>query len=372
VEVELGLRHGGDDLANVVAAGGRGHDAMLRCRRSNDRQQESDRVTVPSRVAALAHGAGFGVVIALVFAVLALGSAGLVTSADHLPGPSTRPELTWAGDQAVRPGLDAATREIGAITDDVDRLGALGRGALAALAGNDWELLASTIDRGGTLVLTIRNRATTLRTSLLALPGLGRTAALRLSQDTLDRQQRLFDALDATDGLAAAWARLDSGSVNAARLATLLTQHDTLITEGIKAGLARRTAEALSKIDQAGATLDQAATLRNRLANSVDVSELDEWLRRNRNYDVALRRLYVAAAASPTRVNAALRAAIAAEQAARKQLPGDTSGLVIIMAEIARGGLNQAVLAIEEARGSLAAVVDAENADESPSPSVGP
>jgi hypothetical protein len=330
-------------------------------------------VTVRSRVAALTPGAGFGVVIVLVFVVLAFGSAGLITSADHLPGPSTRPELTWAGDQAIRPGLDAATRDIRAMTKDVDSLGVLGRGALAALAGNKWDLLDSTIDRGAELVLAIRNRASALRTSLLALPGLGRNAGLRLSPDSLDREQRLFDALVATDGLATSWARLDAGSVNAGRLAGLLTQHDVLITKAIDAGLKRRTAEALSNIDQATATLDQAGTLRDRLANSVDVSELNEWLRRNRNYDVALRRLYVASAASPNRVNAELRAAAAAEEAARKQLPEDTSGLVIIMAEIARGGLNQAVLAIEEARGSLAAVVDAEiAADESASPSAGP
>jgi hypothetical protein len=330
-------------------------------------------VTVRSRVAALASGAGFGVVTVLVFVVLAFGSAGLITSADHLPGPSTRPELTWAGDQAIRRGLDAATRDVAAMRKDLDSLGVLGRGALAALAGNEWDLLDSTIDRGAELVLAIRNRAGALRTSLLALPGLGPTAQLRLSPESLDRQQRLFDALDATDGLATSWARLDAGSVNAARLATLLTQHDVLITEAIDAGLKRQTAEALSKIDQATATLDQAGTLRDRLANSVDVSELNEWLRRNRNYDVALRRLYVASAASPNRVNAELRAAAAAEEAARKQLPEDTSGLVIIMAEIARGGLNQAVLAIEEARGSLAAVVDAEiAADESASPSPGP
>jgi hypothetical protein len=328
-------------------------------------------VTVRSRVAALTPGAGFGVVIVLVFVVLAFGSAGLVTSADHLPGPSTRPELTWAGDQAIRPGLDAATRDIGGLTKDLDSLGVLGRGALAALAGNQWDLLDSTIDRGAQLVLAIRDRATALRTSLMGLPGLGRNAQLRLSPDSLDRQQRLFDALTATDGLVAAWGRLDSGSVSAARLAALLTQHDTLITEAIDAGLKRRTADALAKIDGATAALDQAATLRDRLANSVDVSELNEWLRRNRNYDVALRRLYVAAAASPNRVNAELRAAAAAEEAARKQLPQDTSGLVIIMAEIARGGLNQAVLAIEEARGSLAAVVNAEIAADgtvSPSP----
>jgi hypothetical protein len=340
---------------------------MLRCRRPNDRQQESDRVTVRSRVASLAPGAGFGLVILAVFVLLAFGSAGLITSIDHLPGASARPELTWGADEAIRPGLDAATTDLEGMTADIDRLGGLGRGALAAVAGSKWDILDSTIADGVVLVSGIRDRTDALRGRLIALPGLGRTAQTRLSQQSLDRQQRLFDALDATDGLATAWAKLAAGGINAAQVSTLLTQHDVLVTQAIDAGLKRHTPEALADIDHATATLDQAGTLRDRLANSVDVAELNEWLRRNRNYDVALRRLYVASAASPTRVSPELRAASDAEKAARAELPGDTSGLVIIMAEIGRGGLNQAVLAIEEARGSLADVLNAEAAAGSPS-----
>jgi hypothetical protein len=55
-----------------------------------------------------------------------------------------------------------------------------------------------------------------------------------------------------------------------------------------------------------------------------------------------------------------VRKAFAAEQAARRQLPSDTRALVVIMSDLARGGLNQAVIAIEEARGALAAALDAQ------------
>ena len=48
-----------------------------------------------------------------------------------------------------------------------------------------------------------------------------------------------------------------------------------------------------------------------------------------------------------------------AEAAARERLPADTRGLVIILAEIGRGGLNQAVIGIEEARGKLDAAARA-------------
>jgi hypothetical protein len=57
-------------------------------------------------------------------------------------------------------------------------------------------------------------------------------------------------------------------------------------------------------------------------------------------------------------VTGAVRKAFAAEKAARERLPGDTRGLVVIMAEIGRGGMNQAVISIEEARGELDAALE--------------
>ncbi len=316
-------------------------------------------MTRRSGALALVSRVGFGLVIGIVLVTLALGSAGLITAVDHLPGDA-RPELTWAADNAARPGLDAATHELANVSGDVDRLATLGRGALAALASSKWDVLDSTIDDGAVLVRSIRDRGDRIQASLTALPGFGLNAEMRLSAATIDREQRLFTAVDATDGLATSWARLASGSISASELSTLLSRHDTLITSAIDAGVKGDTKNALSRIDQATATLDDATKLRDRLQNAVDVTELNEWLRRNRDYDVALRRLYVVSAKTPTRVTAELRAAIAAEQAARKQLPADTSGLVIIMAEIGRGGLNQAVLAIEEARGSLADALQTE------------
>ena len=77
---------------------------------------------------------------------------------------------------------------------------------------------------------------------------------------------------------------------------------------------------------------------------------LDQWLDRNAAYDRALRDLYTVIPKVGSRVTDAVRKAIAAEQAAKDRLPPDTRGLVVIMAEIGRGGMNGAVIAIEEAR----------------------
>ena len=49
----------------------------------------------------------------------------------------------------------------------------------------------------------------------------------------------------------------------------------------------------------------------------------------------------------------AVREAAARERAAKELLPPDARALVVILGDVARGGLNQAVIAIEEARGAL-------------------
>ena len=89
------------------------------------------------------------------------------------------------------------------------------------------------------------------------------------------------------------------------------------------------------------------------------MSVLDQWLERNQTYDVALRNLYKAISKVGKKVTAATKAAVKAEAAARARLPPDTRGLIIIMSEIGRGGMNGAVIAIEEARAKLADAIDA-------------
>ena len=111
----------------------------------------------------------------------------------------------------------------------------------------------------------------------------------------------------------------------------------------------------LAKADKA---IADARALRDALKNTVDVSTLTQWLDRNAEYDTALRRLAKAVIDSKGRVTTEVRSAAIAERKAHDLLPANTSGLVIILAEIGRGGLNQAVIGIEEARGQLQAAID--------------
>lgn len=294
------------------------------------------------------------VVWPIVIGLVAVGIAGLVAWLDHSPSGTGRPELTWARDAAVAVELDAVTAELSGIANEVERLGLLGRGSLAALSARDFPLLDRTIASGTVLANEIRDKGTALRAKLLALPMSEPDTRLRFSPPTLDRYAALVAALDTTNGLAGSWARLVQGSLSAGRLTALLEGHDGSIVAAIQAALNSDWPTALARIDSATALLAEAEALRDELQNTVDVSTLDEWLRRNREYDVALRALYVVSAESPTRVTPEIRAALVAEKAARDALPRDTANLGIIIAEIARGGLNQAVIGIEEARARLA------------------
>lgn len=296
----------------------------------------------------------------LVAAVLiSLGAAGIVTVANPTPSSAQRAELTWAGDRAIAPALDAATADLQQIAADVEQLGLEGRAALASLVATDVDGLTAAVDRGAVLVDEIADATSALRGQLAAMPGTGPQAALTLSPATIERHARIGSALDSTDELPGAWARLTSGSIAAARLTTVLAEHDRSSAAAALRGSAGDYADALAQLDASDRLITEARALRDQLANTVDVSTLDEWIGRNAAYDAALRDLYAALDRSNGRVTTAVRKAFAAEQAARQRLPPDTRGLTVIMAEVARGGLNQAVIAVEQARGELDRAVDA-------------
>jgi hypothetical protein len=176
---------------------------------------------------------------------------------------------------------------------------------------------------------------------------------IALSAVVAARHAALVAAIDATEGLDDAWERLTLGSVSATRMSDLLARHVDLVAEAAQRGRAAQYDEALGLLDQADSVITQARRLRDQLANTVDVTVLDQWLDRNGAYDSALRSLYGVISKVGSRVTDAVRKAIAAEQAAKDRLPPDSRGLVVIMAEIGRGGMNGAVIAIEEARAKL-------------------
>ncbi len=310
-------------------------------------------ITFGSVKAAIRH-----VVVAVgwlgLLAAIGLGGAGIVNAMDHQPGTAGRAELTSVGEAEVVPMLDAAAIDLSVVADEVATLGVQARGALAALNGVDAAAVDGAIAAGNRLVADLRLRTVALRRELAAVPYVDTpVVTIELSDAVAARHAALVAAIAATEGLDDAWQRLTLGSISATRMSALLASHDDLVVRAAQRGRAARYDDAATLLDQADAAIVQARTLRDQLANTVDVTVLDQWLDRNAAYDKALRNLYAVISKVGSRVTDAVRQAIAAEQAAKDRLPPDTRGLVVIMAEIGRGGMNGAVIAIEEARAKL-------------------
>jgi hypothetical protein len=302
--------------------------------------------------------------------VIALGAAGIVTGMDRAPSEGGPAAASFDGDPEVTERLDTVSADLSDLDDQVDALGTHARNALAALNGADPDTAETEIAAGDTLVGDIVQRTAAIRSKLAAVPYVGTAdAGLHLSDGVLDRHAALEAALAATDGLDAAWARLSISAIAASKMSQLLAAHDQLMGQALDKGRLAKYADADKLITQAGAQLTTAKSVRDDLAKTVDVTVLDEWIRRNENYDTALRNLYKAIAKVGRTVTPAVRNAVKAEKTARAQLPPDNKGLVVIMADIGRGGMNQAVIGIEEARATLSDAIDKADA---PSPSDSP
>ena len=276
-----------------------------------------------------------------------------------MPATAARPELTWAGDAEMRPALDAATRQLEALSAEVDTLGATARVALSQVVAGDAEALRTTISTGSLRVAEVQGLSSDLERSLAAVPHTGEDWALHVSAGMRHRFDELASTAGVTKGVGDDWAALTGRSIDATQVSALLTSHDEQTAAAAKLGSGGqvqgrpRAARCLRCHDRR-----VSRALADRLAATTDVSTLKAWIDRNADYDAALRVLYQALVKSGARVNADVRKALDLEQQARAQLPGDTRALVVIMSDIAQGGLNQAVIAIEEARGSLAQALE--------------
>lgn len=287
--------------------------------------------------------------------VLSLGAAGIVTAVDHLPGGSGRPELTWSADSTVADDLEEAAADLAVLGDAVGVLGEDGREALAALVGRDVAALAAAIAAGSAQLDVIDAVAATLEADLAQIPIHVPDRAIRYSAATIARYDELVAGIAAVEPLRPAWERLAAGVMPAVELTDHLLAHDQVAGEAIQLGGAGEYQKAITRIGKASAELDAARTIRDRLAATADVATLDQWIERNAAYDEALHDLWDALRRSRGRVTDTVRDAAARERAAKDQLPPDARALVVILGDVARGGLNQAVISIEEARGALLA-----------------
>jgi hypothetical protein len=295
------------------------------------------------------------VVVALLIAV---GAAGIVATIQQMPGTAARAELTWAADTEVEPALDTATADLEALAEQVDGLSSISRQALALLVQGDEVGLQDSISEGSAALIGTQALAARLDASLAAVPHRGDAWELYVAADLRHRYEELAGTPALAAGLEGDWAVFTGQALDAVRLARLLERHDTETAAAATSGAAGRYREALDALGAPDATLAEARELAGRLASRADTSTLVQWLDLNAGYDAALRRLYQTILDADGAVTAKVRAASKAEQAARARLPRDTQALVVIMNDVAQGGLNQAVISIEEARGALSAELD--------------
>jgi hypothetical protein len=285
--------------------------------------------------------------------VVALGAAGLDAMLLHPPGGPSRAELTYPGDAALRIRLDGATKTLKEIADNVDRMAAASKAALGAIASADANALQSNLERGNGAAVLISQATLDLRQSLAGLPGDGPDATIQFSNATLVRRAEILAAMDAALTLAEDWANVTGRSLDAARVTTALQQHDSQILDATNLGVVGDYQDAVAKIDTARITLDDVQSLRNQIVATGEVTVLDEWIAVHERYDNALEVLYKSIIRAKGRNTLTVQAAAREEKLARAQLPADNKAIVVIVAQIAQGGLNQAVLAINDAQGRI-------------------
>jgi len=289
--------------------------------------------------------------------LIAVGVAGVATAAAPVPDQEHRPELYARAEAALAPGLAAIRMDLEALQTQAERLATASRRTLVDLAARDADALNADLDEGDAIVLEVGALATRVDAALRALPY--GVASDRLGPRMQARLAAVAGAVDAVRPLAGDWGRLSGAAVPAITITSHLERHDVTAFEATQEGAAGRYAAALERLAAATAELDAAGVIRDRLAQSVDASTLDSWMERNRSYDTALIRLYTALEASPDHASPEVRAAFAEVEAAQRLLPPDTRALIVIIGDLAQGGLNQAAIAVEEARGALAAAVAA-------------
>ncbi|MGC8634105.1 MAG: hypothetical protein ACP5VP_05500 [Candidatus Limnocylindrales bacterium] len=289
--------------------------------------------------------------------LISLGAAGLAVSADHLPGDATRPERTWVQDMAFQSRIRSLGPRYDALSADVGRLGDTARTALADLVARRADLLASDLAEGDALVTSIDSQVAQLGTALDAVQVSARPSLL--GDHSLAMLASARAALDTTRPIPGDWRSLADQALPAIQLAGVLQRHDSLVFSATQQARAGRYATALATLKDAGAALGQARQTRDALQSRADMSTLTTYIDRMRAYDQALTALYTELGRTGGRLNATGQQLVARVAAAQQLLPPDTRAIVVIMGNVAQAGLNQAAIAIEEARGNLGNAVAA-------------
>ena len=303
----------------------------------------------PQRLGRLLRGIFWG----FVYIAFAVGGAGLVGESFHAPGSPARAELTYSGDAALGAQLDAVTAKLRMVSSQVNELSADAKTALEEVANTDPTKLQAALADGGQTATLIANTTRDLKEQLAGLPGDGPDATFTYSNAVLVRRAAVISAIEASSGLAGLWQSVSSGAVNAGHLINLIDMHDQTVLQAAAKGRAQDYRDGAAILNGALATIAEVQQLRVKLIADAGDTVLDEWISRTSNYDKALQALYQALDASHGVVNLTVQQARRNEQNAFTQLPPDRRTIIVIVSEVARGGLTQAIVAIDDASGRI-------------------
>jgi hypothetical protein len=319
------------------------------------------RPPIGGRIRATARGLGWVVLLV----VLAASGAGLAGLAWHAPGSPARAELTYTGDAALGARLDAAQATLEALNGDVAQLATEAKSALEDVTSPDPAPLQDSLAKGNAIAASIDDSAHALQASLGNLPGDEPDAVLRYSNATLVRRAAILAAIEASAGLAANWQTVAARAADTSNLTDLISQHDSTVLAATQHGLNSKFKNAVSTIKDALGIMATIESLRKRLL-SADDTVLDEWINRTKAYDLALQHLYAALVQSKGQVTIDVQSARREERDAFNQLPPDRRTILLIISEVTRNGLTQAVLAIDDASGRLDDALSTVDAPTSP------
>ena len=336
----------------------RARSAISRTRSATRSPSRSDRPIRRGPHDPAALGRSAALIWVAIVVVIALGAAGLVAALDHPPGSAGRPELTGRRRRRGHARSSTRPRRISRPSPTRSRRSGPRHGARwppstaptrppSRRRSQQGDRLVSAIDHAHGQRCAARSPT---------CPYVGTPeAGLTVSDAVVARHARAASRRSTRPTASTlAWARLTSrvGRRQPA-MSRLLAEHDRLVVAAAEqrpqCQVRRRRSRSSTRPRRRSRRPGRCATSWPRRSTSrSSTSGSTERRLRRRAAEPVHGPLEGRHARSPRR--RARR--VAAEAEARAQLPPDTRGLVIIMAEIGRGGMNRAVIAIEEARAS--------------------
>ena len=274
-----------------------------------------------------------------------LAGAGLAVAADRPSAATDEQAETARAEASAGPLIAALDAALGDVRQPLATVADAGREAVGRLQALDIDGMRHSIGTG--------NAAYPELTAALARLEVARGQAAagvdsnRVGAVTAARLQQLLAAADSTALVPDCWRLLAARALLVGNLVDSLNEHEAAVFNATEFGRAANWEDALTRLDQAGASLSDAAAVRNQLSPATATPTLDNVLIRYAAYSAALTDLYRYMGASGDRSTdkfATLQTTVATDETA---LPAQTTILNVIVGEAAGSVLVANLVAIE-------------------------